>query len=138
VCGTVNRSEIFSYFGAPLTNVRWSWGAVRASDGAVFLLVWQDQSKRIEGKQYTLVNDASYFQGEPANLGQVERIRQVELIRGGARSYMVMCLAVDPKVAPRTMASFNDQDVFVGGQLIDVDGNTWLERVERKSIAAAC
>jgi hypothetical protein len=27
---------------APLKNVRWSWGAERSTDGAVFLRVWQD------------------------------------------------------------------------------------------------
>ena len=35
-------SGLFTLLGAPLANNRWSWGSQRASDGAVFLRVWQD------------------------------------------------------------------------------------------------
>ena|SRR5579862_9632689 len=132
----MTQSQVFAHLGAPLANVRWSWGAQRQRDGAVFLLVWQDESKRIEGKHYTLVDNAGYFQGESARLGRAERIKHIELIRAGAPSYMVMCLVVDRDVAPRSVASINDQEVFVGGKLIDVNGDTWLERVERRLLTA--
>jgi hypothetical protein len=132
----MTQSQIFGHVGAPLSNVRWSWGAQRQCDGAVFLLVWQDESRRIEGNHYTLVDNASYFQGESAKLGRAERLGHIELIRAGAQSYMVMCLVVDRNAVPRSVASINDQEVFVGGKLIDVNGDTWLERIERRPLAA--
>jgi hypothetical protein len=41
-----SRAELFSYIGAPLNNVQWSWGAVRETDSSVFLVVWQDENLR--------------------------------------------------------------------------------------------
>jgi hypothetical protein len=41
-----SRAELFGYLGAPLNNVQWSWGAVRETDGSVFLVVWQDENLR--------------------------------------------------------------------------------------------
>jgi hypothetical protein len=35
-------TRFFDDLGAPLTNMQWSWGAVR-SDGAVFVRVWEDE-----------------------------------------------------------------------------------------------
>jgi hypothetical protein len=43
-------SQLFEQLGAPLANVRWSWGAVRESDSAVFLRVWQDECRPIDGR----------------------------------------------------------------------------------------
>jgi hypothetical protein len=130
----MTRTRLFAYLGAPFTNPRWSWGAVRERDDAVFLLVWQDENKRIGGKSYTCVNAASFFGEESSNLGHAERLRHVEFIRAGAPAYMIMCMAVDPKAAPRTIASFNEREVFVGGKLIEADGDWWLERVARRPI----
>ena len=52
---------MFDYLGAPLHNVQWSWGAVRESDGAVFLVVWQDESLRRDGRNYSLVHNQSFW-----------------------------------------------------------------------------
>lgn len=61
----MNRTELFAYLRAPLSNPRWSWGSVRAADGAVFLLVWQDEHKKIEGKPFTCVNASTFFGEDP-------------------------------------------------------------------------
>ncbi len=45
----MSQAELFETLGAPLKNVRWSWGGVRKSDGAVFLRVWQDGTKKSMG-----------------------------------------------------------------------------------------
>lgn len=70
----MNRGELFTYLGAPLHNPRWSWGSVRQRDGAVLLLVWQDESKKIDGRHYTCVNAANFSEGEPGNPGRSERL----------------------------------------------------------------
>lgn len=128
-------SGLFDYLGAPLANVRWSWGAVRPSDSAVFLRVWQDEVKKINGKRFARV--ISVFEGSNERLGHAERVEQVARIRAGARSYMVMCLAKDAKASPREILSFNEDDIFIGGELVDADGCAWLELADRKPILAA-
>jgi hypothetical protein len=42
----MSLSALFARKGAPLHNVRYSWGGVRA-DGTVILRVWQDETGRI-------------------------------------------------------------------------------------------
>ena len=55
-----SRAELFSYLGAPLNNVQWSWGAVRETDGSVFLVVWQDENLR-RGLTCRLSSDLNIF-----------------------------------------------------------------------------
>ena len=71
-----------------------------------------------------------------SNLGYAERLKHVELIRNGAPSYMVMCQALDVHAAPRVVASFDRNDVFVGGRLVVLDGDAWLERTARRPISS--
>jgi hypothetical protein len=40
---------------------------------------------------------------------------------------MVMCLAEDVNAAPRKIRSFNSDEVFVGGRVIELNGDTWVE-----------
>jgi hypothetical protein len=127
----VTLTDFFAYLGAPLHNQRWSWGAVRL-DGAVFLRVWQDEQRKIDGSWFTQVTFRNFFNDNPSNLGCLERLKHVELVRSGAPSFMVMCLAKDVAASPREVASFDRNDVFVGGRLIEVEGNHWLERVARR------
>ena len=129
-------TDLFRYLGAPLANQRWSWGSVRPTDGAVFLRVWQDESRKLEQGSYSQITFAEFFRANPSNVGYVERTKHVELIRAGAPSFMVMCVAADPKANPRKIARIDRNDVFVGGALRDVDGDWWLERTERRPIAA--
>jgi hypothetical protein len=131
----MNKTDLFKYLGAPLANQRWSWGARRVRDGAIFLFTWQDESKRIEGKSYTLVDNATYF-GDAVGLGRAERHEHIDFIREGAPSYMIMGLAVDRTASPRVIASIDQNDVFVGGELNVLDGDTYLERVARRPIAS--
>jgi hypothetical protein len=51
----VTLTEFFAYLEAPLANQRWSWGAVRPSDGAVLLRVWQDEQRKMDGPWLTQV-----------------------------------------------------------------------------------
>ena len=127
-------TQLFTFVGAPLANNRWSWGAVRPKDGAVFLRVWQDECRAIDGMQMVQITFHKWFMDNPGNLGYTERLKHINLIRGGAPSYMVMCEAVDIKASPRTVKSFNDREIFIGGKLTDHAGDSWLQRVERRPV----
>ena len=147
-------SSLFKLLGAPLANSRWSWGAQRASDGAVFLRVWQDL-KLIdeEGRHYMMVATAST--NEDDNLGYQERLRHVQSIRSGAPCFMVMCSAKDPETEPRAIAGFDDESIFVGGDVLETGrdfhfpsqtpsraralakyGATWVRRAGRKPVSS--
>lgn len=127
-------SELFRRFGAALANTVWSWGAVRQSDGAVFLRVWQDRERRIGDTWCTMVLHEVAALPDPGNLGRQERIRHLDLIRNGAVSYLVMCEAKDVDASPRSIKSINDRELFVGGRLLEMDGDLWIERVRRVAV----
>jgi len=89
----MSLSSLFNRLGAPLHNNRWSWGAVRANDGSVFLRVWQDESKVINGKRFMRITANEYFQNnDPNNLGYQERLKHIQQIQTGAKSYMIVCV----------------------------------------------
>lgn len=129
--------DLFAYLGAPLANPRWSWGAVRPADGAVFLRVWQDEQRKIAGAGFSQVTFDHFFNDNPSNLGYIERLKHVERVRNGASSYLLMCLARDVHASPREVASFDRNDIFVGGRLVEAEGNYWLERCARRPLSAA-
>ena len=131
---TTSPSELFRRLGAPLLNVVWSWGAVRPADGVVFLRVWQDRERKVDGRWYTMLTHHAVFVDDPANLGWQERLGHLAKIRGGARCYLVMCEAKDVEASPRAIKSFNDRDLFVGGALVEMDGDWWIERVGRVAV----
>lgn len=131
-------SKFFEKLGAKLKNIVWSWGAVRG-DGSVVLRVWQHRTKKIDGVSYVqLTHLEKYGDGRGAdNLGYSERLDHVGRIRNGAKCYMVMCRVRDPDASPAEIQSFNKESVFIGGRLLDVDGDTWKElasRVPAKSV----
>lgn len=120
---------------APLCNARWSWGAIRAADGAIFLRVWQDEIIKHSGSRYMRLTAHSHFADKANNLGWQERLKHVSLVRERlAPAYMVMCEATDAAAEVREIRSFDNHDVFVGGKLIDYDGDCWLEMESRKAV----
>ena len=94
----------------------------------MFLRVWQDQERRVDGKWYTRVTFSTAVVDDAANLGGQERLAHLQQIRGGAACYLVMCEAKDVTTTPRAIKSFNDRDVFVGGAVVEMDGDWWIER----------
>jgi hypothetical protein len=85
-----------------------------------------------------MVTHHEKYMDDQKNLGYQERLKHVELIRGGARCYMIMCVAKDVLAAPREMQSFNSKEVFVGGEVINLNGDTWVEVVGREPLAKIC
>ena len=71
------------------------------------------------------------YEDDPGNLGWQQRRRHVELIRNGVSCYLVMREAMDVTAEPRSIRSFNDRDAFVGGKLLQIDGDWWIERPGR-------
>ena len=129
---------LFARVGAPLNNVRWSWGAVRPADGAVFLRVWQDDRKMLDGKCYVrLTANQIFAKDNPGNLGYRERARHVQLVQQGKPLFMIMCCARDPQAHSRRIADFDRQQIFRGGALIKCDGEVWAERREAIPVAEA-
>ena len=124
----------FEKLGAPLKNSRWSWGAVREKDGAVFLRVWQDQKIRVNNKIYMMVTHHEAYVGNESSPGYRERLEQVKLAREGRPVYMIMCLVENADDSPRKIKSFNRDDVFVGGELIEQSGDTWIELADRVDV----
>jgi hypothetical protein len=113
-------SDLFAYLGAPLINKRWSWGSVRPSDGAVFLRVWQDlKFIDSEGRRYMQI--CGLYEDDSATPGYPERVQHTEAIREGAPCFMVMCVAADTETPKRQIISYDDKDIFVGGDVIQTD-----------------
>jgi hypothetical protein len=119
---------------APLRNPRWSWGAVRDPDQAVFLRVWEDEKVRHGDNWYMRLTAHAHFAADPNNNGWQERLQHLALVQNGAVAYMVMCEAVDPKDMPRKIKGFNNREVYEGGALLQLNGDWWLELVARRPI----
>lgn len=130
----MSQAEMFASVGAPLNNVRWSWGGVRESDDVVFLRVWQDGTQKIDGKRYIWISDELPPEGD---LGASERLQHVKLVESGRPCYLIMCQAVDTNAAPRQVQSFNAKEVFVGGEVVVDDGSYWIELKGRVPVREA-
>jgi hypothetical protein len=122
----MTQTQFFEWLGAPLKNSRWSWGAIR-SDGIIFLRVWQDQSIKLEGKRYVRATYHSKVIDERSNLGHQERLLHIAELGRGSSCYLVMCKA-DPELFPaREIIDFDANDLFLVGDSVEIDGDTWLE-----------
>ena len=126
----MTQTQYFQWLGAPLVNPRWSWGSVR-DDGVVFLRAWQDETAKIDGKRYILVVHHAAFVDKPNDLGYQERIRQVDMVRAGARCYIVMVEADPARLPARIIKSYNSDDVFAVGAIRDHGGKEWIELLQR-------
>jgi len=128
----ITLTELYNFLGAPLANQRWSWGAVRPSDSAVILRVWQDECTALDGNHVVQVTFSDWSAEHPGNLGHAERLTHLELIRTGAPAYMIMCNAADTEASPRKVAAFNDREFFARGRILKHCGDQWLERKGRR------
>lgn len=126
-------TALFERLGAPLKNQRWSWGS-EASDGTIFLRVWQGETTRIGGKFYVRLTDRHIFEGKN-NRGYEERVAHVQRIREGASVYCIFCEPVDPVAEPKTIKAIIDTHLFPGLSLIEHEGEAWLEFGMRVPIA---
>lgn len=126
-------STMFEQLGAPLANIRWSWGGVRP-DGTVVLRVWQNETKRIDGKLCMQLTHHQAFVGRENYRGYQERLSHVEILRTGAKCHMIMCIPKDAKTEPREIKAFIEREIFVAGDVIEHDGDYWASIAARESI----
>lgn len=136
--GQMSISSFFAELGAPLRNPRWSWGAVRPWDHAVLLRVWQDERFVEARRPFMLLSHHRDYRDRPENYGYAERQRHIDAVRAGARCLMVMCRtdqdALGTAPASRRLKCFNRQDLFLGGELRESDGEIWIQVMERVSV----
>ena len=112
-------TTFFAGLGAPLVNPQWSWGARRARDGAIFLRVWQDLKFVSDDRTWVLIYER--WLEDKGSQGHRERGGHVAAVRAGAPCYLVMCIAHDIDAPQRKIREFNEDQVFVGGELFDTD-----------------
>ncbi len=110
-------SSLFTRIGAPLCNSRQSWGARRASDGAVILRVWQDL-KFIDEAHCIYIMLSGIQNAQRLPFGAKERMQHITRIRARAPCFLVMCEAKDAEISERQIKDF-DERLFVGGAIID-------------------
>ena len=123
-------TEFLKRLGAPRKNTQWSWGSIR-DDGAVFLPIYQDRIQKIDGSTYARITFHKVFENAQSNLGFRERLRQIEMIRQGAQCYVIAVVPQDPYTRPRKIKSFNDEFVWAGGKIVEIDGESWIEMGEK-------
>ncbi|MNB77590.1 hypothetical protein PS726_01829 [Pseudomonas fluorescens] len=122
----MNLTQFFAKIGAPLKNPRWSWGGIR-EDGTVVLRVWQDRKIKHDGAHYMQLSHLQKYSEGQDNLGYMERLDHINRIKDGARCYLVICLAKDPDSSPREIRSFNKNNLFLGGKLVEIDHDWFVE-----------
>jgi hypothetical protein len=134
----VNQTEFFEMLGAPLTNPRWSWGAIRPGDGAVFLKVWRDRMRTHDGARFAKVTFHVTFRDDPDNFRHRARVEQVAQVRAGSPCYLIECEAADPAARPRRIQWFNTAEVFPGGRVVELDGDWWVEMLPAVPVSEVC
>ncbi len=105
--------------GAKLKNSRWSWGA---SDkyGRVFLRVWVDQIRYVDGQEVIQVGSKSARLEAQKGRGHDERLSHIQAINKGAEAYGVLCIATDPATSgARHIDKFDEHTLLRLGSIID-------------------
>jgi hypothetical protein len=126
-------SAVFSDLGAPLRNVRWSWGAVNSKSGAVFLRVWADETRKHNGQNVVRLTNRAHFEGRKS-LGYAERTNHIQHLRNGRPGYLIFCEAKEPGKIPRRLKSYRADLVFPTGGLCEVDGDIYVQYLDGESV----
>jgi hypothetical protein len=101
---------------APMLNKRWSWGAIREDQTAVFLSIWQDEIKRDIPKDPSsftwtdvMWTEEKWAEFTDSTLARNERSKHIELIKSGVPGFALVKVAKDVKAKPRAMKEFNSE-----------------------------
>lgn len=126
----MTSSNFFERLGAPLRNIRWSWGAKR-EDGSIVLKVWKDRVENRDGRTFVMLTHHAKYIHRQSHSGYRERNCHVRKIKEGAVCHMVMCEVVDLAAAPRKIRTFDQDYIYEGRGLSEYDGDYWIEIVEK-------
>jgi hypothetical protein len=130
----MNISDFYeNTLGANLSNPRWSWGAYNPITNRLFLRVWRDQKKIIDGKEVIAIcskNSKSKSRGYP------ERIRHVDNLRKGIEGFGVIC---DNKINElkneRSIKHFDSDSLLQFGKIIEKGNYIYAQIVNRIPVA---
>jgi hypothetical protein len=127
-------TQFHDSLGAPVKNTNWSWGSQRKIDGAVFLRVWNDETRTIDGAKWAMV--AHHVPDGGANFGYRERMEHLRQVQSGARCLLVLLDAKDPSSnpGPRKIFKFDAGILGVGGDIRTEDDRTWIRIVGYKMV----
>ncbi|WP_141249723.1 hypothetical protein [Pseudomonas sp. ACN5] len=128
-------SEFFNDLGAKLNNDRWSWGAVREADGAVFLRVWRDEREKFQGdylrdnapKLHVHIFDLAGPRHKESKLGHNERKVHLDLINRRVKVYLVMCDGIILPNGKRQITGYDSETLYIGGRTTRRVDGWWIE-----------
>jgi len=100
----------------------------------VVLRVWQNETMRRDDGMWIQLTHHAEFADRQHDLGYQERNRHVEQVQAGASCFMVMCEARDLNEVPRVIKSFNNRELFRGGELQVIGGDVWIKVVARDRV----
>ena len=116
----------FKKLGAPLVNRVWSWGSISKNSSEIYLRVWQDEIKIIEGKTCVRLTEIAKFDGT-GDLGYKERLGHIQKIADGYTCYLIFCIAKDITVSPRKILNFIEKEVIPTGILLRYEHDFWIQ-----------
>ena len=123
-------SQFFASLGAPLKNVRTSWGAVGA-DGTVVLRVWQHEIAR-DGFGYFV----RIARPETVN---AERLEHIAMISNGSKAICIPCIERKFNMTRSGRIQSFSKDYYIAepfGTYTDELGNVYLRLTTRLSKVA--
>ena len=125
-------TKFFERLGFPLSNARWSWGALSA-DG-VLLRVWMHDLS-FDGRYVPALAGRSAKRTR-ASPGLPERIDQLRILwSGGIAGYAVLATAVDPNAETKVIRSFDEEAVrAITSLIVGEDGAVIAELGEEVPI----
>jgi hypothetical protein len=126
-------ASFFSHvLNAKLRNARWSWGAEQRDTNRIYLRVWEDDLRTVQGRDSVRILGKTVRRGSP---GFAERVRHVQALSAGAEGYGVLCTAARPREqGARRIESFDQQLLLRFGGLLEAPDGTYAEIVERVSV----
>ena len=110
--------------GVKLKNTRWSWGASNPATKQVFLRVWDDDFKTIDGLKHIRILGKDWV---GRSHGLPERKGHIEELRKGSEGYGVLCTAKDSDLSKARRIKTFDQEVLLKfGQIKNVGKNVFV------------
>ncbi|MHC9420583.1 hypothetical protein ACYZX9_18500 [Sphingomonas citri] len=111
---TWTKTEAFEFFGAKLTNARWSWSGLSPEEDVVAIVLWQDGVRGKNGEM-TYADDQDLDAEWRRRPGHAERNRHLALCRDklDGRFRAVIARAVDTSADPRQIAACFPQEQAV-------------------------
>lgn len=118
--------------GANLANHRWSWGAFNPSTNQLFLRVWEDQIRKINGRESVSLLLLGF---KNSSKGLPERERHIKSMEQGTEGYGVVCTAVNTVGSARTIQSFDEKALLKFGPLFNDGTRIYAEIIDRVPIS---